>query len=110
VRGLLIVGAEVDSRPNTDIRMRGETIVEMGSGLTPRGERVIGAQGGAVIPGLHDHHLHNLTLGDGLLNRPRVGAIELQSHVDRSSGWSVGRQSRGLGCGALPGDLVDRPG
>ena len=42
----------------TDIRV-GARIEELGDGLTPRkGEGVLYAGGGTVLPGLHDHHVH----------------------------------------------------
>jgi predicted amidohydrolase YtcJ len=42
----------------TDIRV-GAQIDELGDGLTPRkGEGVLYAGGGTVLPGLHDHHVH----------------------------------------------------
>jgi predicted amidohydrolase YtcJ len=58
-RTVLIVGAEVDGRPGRSVRVRGGRIAQVGAGLGPvRGERVVDARGGAVIPGLHDHHVH----------------------------------------------------
>lgn len=42
-----------------DLRIGGDRIVEVGPGLTPvPDEETIDARGGAVIPGLHDHHVH----------------------------------------------------
>jgi predicted amidohydrolase YtcJ len=51
-RGTLLDGAVMDVRV-------GERIEEVGEGLVPRsGEEVVDARLGAVLPGLHDHHLH----------------------------------------------------
>jgi predicted amidohydrolase YtcJ len=58
---VLIVGAEVDGRPGVDVRLAGGRIVEVGPQRTDRpepGEDVVDAAGGAVIPALHDHHVH----------------------------------------------------
>jgi predicted amidohydrolase YtcJ len=56
---VLIVNAEVDSRPGVAVRVRNRQVVETGEGLRPiAGEQVLNANGGAVIPGLHDHHVH----------------------------------------------------
>ncbi|MFG1927332.1 amidohydrolase family protein [Cryptosporangium sp. NPDC048952] len=42
-----------------DVRIEGGTILEVGAGLVRRtGEPEVNARGGAVIPGLHDHHVH----------------------------------------------------
>ncbi len=58
-RSVLVVDAEVGGRPGGSVRVRGGRITEVGTGLAAvRGERVVDARGGAVIPGLHDHHVH----------------------------------------------------
>jgi predicted amidohydrolase YtcJ len=42
-----------------DVRIDGGRVAELGTGLhRQRGEAVIDARGGAVLPGLHDHHCH----------------------------------------------------
>lgn len=46
-----------------DIRCRGSRIVAIDAHLEPEsGEVVIDAKGGALLPGLHDHHIHLLAL------------------------------------------------
>ena len=60
---LLIANAEVDGVPGLDVRCAGAAIVEIGKQLDRRsGERVLDANGGALLPGLHDHHIHLLAL------------------------------------------------
>ena len=61
--GLLIANAEVDGVAGLDVRCRDGVIAEVGSGLsrTP-GEQRLDAHGGALLPGLHDHHIHLLSL------------------------------------------------
>lgn len=55
---MLIRNAEVAGRPGLDVRV-GETVLEVGVGLSRRqGEPELAAQGGALLPGLHDHHVH----------------------------------------------------
>jgi predicted amidohydrolase YtcJ len=63
---LLIVNAEVGGA-RVDLRIEGDRIIEIGRALergsdSPR----IDARGGALIPGLHDHHLHLLALAASL--------------------------------------------
>ena len=42
-----------------DIRIRGKRITDIASDLiAEEGEEVIYANGGALLPGLHDHHIH----------------------------------------------------
>jgi predicted amidohydrolase YtcJ len=58
-RTVLVVNAEVGGRPGVGVRVSPEAILEVGAGLVPRrGDDVLDAAGGAVIPGLHDHHVH----------------------------------------------------
>lgn len=56
---MLITGAEVAGRSDCDVRIEGGCIVEIGHRLgRRRGEPVRPARGGALLPGLHDHHIH----------------------------------------------------
>jgi predicted amidohydrolase YtcJ len=73
-RAVLLDGTE------TDIRAA-ERIVEVGD-LTPnKGEQVLDAAGGTVIPGLHDHHVH-LRSAAAALTSARVGPGEVQGRED----------------------------
>ena len=56
---MLIINAELaGSRGNVRL---GEKIQEVSTALTARpGEFVLDAKGGALLPGLHDHHMHFL--------------------------------------------------
>ncbi|GAA0566596.1 amidohydrolase family protein [Actinomadura livida] len=57
--GLLLRDAELLGRGHADVRLAGGRIAEIGGGLSRRrGERVVECGGGALIPGLCDHHLH----------------------------------------------------
>jgi len=56
---VLIRNAEISGHPGLDVRVGPEAVQEIGSGLArTAGERVLDAAGGAVVPGLHDHHVH----------------------------------------------------
>ena len=60
---MLVVNAEIDGRSGLDLRCGDGLLVEVDRGLQANGdELVIAARGGAVIAGLHDHHLHLLAL------------------------------------------------
>lgn len=55
----VIRNAEVDGTPGIDIRLSSGRIEDVGVAVPTSGAvDVIDARGGAVIPGLHDHHLH----------------------------------------------------
>jgi predicted amidohydrolase YtcJ len=57
---VLIRRAEIEGRAGC-LRIEAGRIAELGSELAPRaGERVLDAAGGALLSGLHDHHLHLL--------------------------------------------------
>lgn len=61
--GLLIVNAEVGGTANLDVRCRDGRVVEIGRGLAASpGEDSIEARGGALLPGLNDHHIHLFAL------------------------------------------------
>ena len=53
--------AEIDGT-RADVRIRGGVVAELGRLAAAEGEEVVEAQGGALLPGLHDHHLHFLAL------------------------------------------------
>jgi len=60
---MLIEGAEIDGRAPLSLRIRGERVAEIAPAIAPRpGEPRLDAAGGALLPGLHDHHLHLLAL------------------------------------------------
>jgi predicted amidohydrolase YtcJ len=55
---VLIRGAEVWGLGPADVRLARGLIAEVGALPARPGERVIEAGGGALLPGLHDHHIH----------------------------------------------------
>jgi predicted amidohydrolase YtcJ len=51
--------AELGGQRRADVRISGDTIAEIAPRLAPQpGEAVLEARGGALLPGLCDHHLH----------------------------------------------------
>jgi len=73
-RAVLLDGTE------TDIRVD-ERIVEVGDLAPHKGEQVLDAAGQAVIPGLHDHHVH-LRSAAAALTSARVGPAEVRGRDD----------------------------
>ena len=55
---MLIRGAEVWRRGRADLRLANGHVAEIGALSPAQGEPMIDARGGALLPGLHDHHLH----------------------------------------------------
>lgn len=64
---MLIRRAEIDGASPIDVRISSGRIHELGLELaTQPGEPVLEAAGGALLPGLHDHHLHLFALAASL--------------------------------------------
>lgn len=61
VEATVLVGAEVDG-DRVDVRIEGAAVVAVGRDLSRAGARLVDAGGGALLPGLHDHHLHLLAM------------------------------------------------
>lgn len=57
----VITRAEVDGQV-VDVAVDSGTVSAVGAGLRTNGKRVVDAAGGALLPGLHDHHLHLLAM------------------------------------------------
>lgn len=55
---MLIRRAEVWGHGVADLRLSGDRIAEIGTLAAIPGEAVIDVAGGALLPGLHDHHIH----------------------------------------------------
>lgn len=67
---LLLARAEVGRRI-VDVRVRADRISEVADKLRPgRDEDVIDARGGALLPGLHDHHVHLLAMAAAAASVP----------------------------------------
>ncbi|MFA7270352.1 MAG: amidohydrolase family protein [Sterolibacterium sp.] len=64
---MLIRDVEIPFATKVDVRINAERISEIGAHLKPRrGEPVIEGHGGALFPGLHDHHIHLISLAASL--------------------------------------------
>ncbi len=60
---MLILRAEVEGRGPLAVRIEHGRVAQVASDLARRpGEECLDAMGGALLPGLHDHHLHLLAL------------------------------------------------
>lgn len=106
--GLLIRRAEVDGR-TADVRVRGESITGIGELRPVRGEAELFAAGGALLPGLHDHHLHLLSLAAAATSvrcgPPEVSDLDGLARVLRAA---PGRWVRGIGYHESVAGVPDR--
>lgn len=97
---LLIAGAEVDGRTGIDVRVRRGCIQDVGTSLVRApDEDIIDARGGALLPGLHDHHVHLRALARAV-SSVRVGPPDV---TDRAR---FARVLRGAAAGAPRGGWV----
>src|SRR6185312_5581927 len=97
---MLIRNAEIDFGRRADIRVADGVIAEMGRLTFAPGETAIDAGGDALLPGLHDHHIHLLAFaaardsvrcGPPWVESAEALAEVLQAAVLRSSGgWLRG--------------------
>lgn len=109
---MLIIGASPRPGVRTAIRIGGGRIVRISPALRPRrGEEVFDAAGAAVLPGLHDHHLHLLAYAAAIDSVPcgppqirDAGALAqaLGAHAVRA-GWM-----RGIGYHESVAGEIDR--
>ena len=91
---VFIKNAEVDGQPGLDVRCRGGVVVDVGRGLVPAPAEVpLDAEGGALLPGLHDHHIHLPALA-AARRSVRCGPPEVR---DREALASVLRSTPGEG-------------
>jgi predicted amidohydrolase YtcJ len=59
---LLLRDVDLDGR-RADVRLAGAVVADVGVRLSPSvSDEIIDAAGGALLPGLHDHHIHLLAL------------------------------------------------
>lgn len=102
---ILFRGAEVAGR-RTNVIVDGAFVVATGPDVTPeRHDEVIDANGGALLPGLADHHLHlaataaAATSADLNVAPSSSAAATLRSAPPDSAGWvrGVGYEERRLG-------------
>jgi predicted amidohydrolase YtcJ len=115
VTGLLVRHAEVGGHGPGDVRMTGGVIAEIGQRLAPGGqEEVLDTRGGALLPGLCDHHLHlhaiaaaaaSVQCGPSAVTAPEALAASLASAQPDEHGWV-----RGVGYSEDVAGLLDAAG
>lgn len=114
---LLIRDAEVDGL-RRDVRIGGGRVLEIGVGLRAAGGdvEVIDAEGGALIPGLTDHHIHLFAtaadLASTVCGPPRVRtaaqlSAALRQALPDAHGWIRGVRYHESVAGALSAARLD---
>lgn len=107
----LIRGAQVDRRI-VDVRFDRHTIRQVSPhGMAPiGGEEVIDANGAALLPGLHDHHIHLLATAAAQRSVDVSAGLEALATAPRESDWirAIGGGDD-LDAAALDRVVPDRP-
>ena len=106
---LLVIGCSLGDRAAVDVRVRDGVVAEIGD-LRRDGERVLDARGGALIPGLHDHHLHLHALAADL-DSVRCGPSDVRSLSELGAVLRTAAKSgpvRGTGYHESVGGPLDR--
>ncbi|MFI1462291.1 amidohydrolase family protein [Nocardia carnea] len=109
---LLIRGAEISAGNRADVLIRGGAVAAVGPGLPVTGLPTLDADGGALLPGLHDHHLHLHAMAADT-NSVRCGPPQVRTagHLARAltaapgDGWI-----RGVGYVETVAGLLDSAG
>jgi predicted amidohydrolase YtcJ len=96
---LLLHAVDLDGR-RADVRVIDGRIDEIAPRLSPRArEQVVDAGGGALLPGLHDHHLHlhalaararSIACGPPDVTTPQALAHALRAAAPAADGWLRG--------------------
>lgn len=94
LNGLLLRNAELEGTPGWDVRVENGIVREIGRGLKTGGE-VIDAAGGALLPGLHDRHIHLLATAASRASASLEGARSLTDLI-----WILRRAADGLAEGS----------
>ncbi len=106
--GMLIKRAELDGRL-ADVRIRGGSVTEVGTLRPAAADLVIDARGGALLPGLHDHHIHLLSLAAAAASvrcgPPEVTDADGLARVLRTA---PGSWVRGIGYHESVAGILDR--
>ena len=107
---MLIRNIEFRGKPN-DLRVCGGLIAEIGCQLARQdGEQVIDGQSGALLPGLHDHHIH-LNASAAALGSVRCGPPNVQNakqFIEALHAAPDGNWIRGIGYHPLVAGEIDR--
>lgn len=115
---MLIRGAEVEGHGPVDVRVAGGRVAALGARLArARGEAVVEARDGVLLPGLHDHHVHlhalaaataSLRCGPPAVRSADALGAMLVGAAHRGGGWLRGVGYHESVAGALDRERLDR--
>ncbi len=92
---MLIRNVEIDGNCGLDVRTDGERIEAIGPDLeAPAGATIVEGRGGALLPGLHDHHLHLYALA-AARRSARCGPPEVRDEAGLARALRAADDGRG---------------
>jgi predicted amidohydrolase YtcJ len=107
---LVIRKVEIDGQSDLDVSIRNGSIAEIGYRLTRANDEIDG-QGGALIPGLHDHHCHLLAAAARSASVILDGVRDMDVLVARLTAAANARPAgawiRATGCPAPLAELLN---
>ena len=116
--GILLRCADLGGRAPADVRIAAGTVADIGQRLPARpGEDVLDARGGALLPGLCDHHLHlhaaaaagqSVRCGPPEVTGPEALAEALAGAPSDEHGWVRGVGYSDDAAGPLDAAALDR--
>ena len=106
---MLLRGVEVRGRV-VDVRVRNGHVREIAAALPRDGSEVVEGHGGALLPGLHDHHVHLLALAARRVSVDCSTLTGLRSlrDADPDGGWVRGFGYHEAVAGSLDRHALDR--
>jgi len=109
---LLIRDTEVEGYHGLDVFCDGGKIRDIGKNLVRPNAEIFEADGGALLPGLHDHHAHLFALAavrrSVRCGPPEVVDDEMLTSVLRNAGDSADSWIRGIGYHESVAGMLDR--
>jgi predicted amidohydrolase YtcJ len=113
---MLIRNAEIHFSEHADLRIEDGIVVEIGAALRlAHGETIVEADGNALLPGLHDHHLHFMSYAAGLdsvaCGPPHIGGAAHLAQALRTKAATTRGQNRwirGIGYHESVAGEIDR--
>ena len=109
---LLIRNAEVEGRRGLDVFSHDGKIRDIGQNLVHPDAETVEADGGVLLPGLHDHHVHLFALAAARRSvpcgPPEVGDDETLATVLRNAEDSADGWIRGVGYHESVAGMLDR--
>lgn len=106
---MLIRDASLWLGPRADVRIQDGRIAAIGMLVPALGERVVEAGGGALLPGLHDHHVHLAATAVAMRSTP-CGPPHIRTRAELSDALRVPGKGwlRGIGYHESVAGMLDR--